>query len=217
MLRTKFLEDMKMVKTLTAEMGKAVELAVRESVHSISKKDMPLAKQVIDDDKKINEFHKRLREEIQRVIATQAPVAGDLRLLLAAESMTTELERIGDYAVRIAKRSKKLNKYELDEERGAILEMGTLAQQQVHDIMEAFMSQDDELIDQIVKRDDLLDQKYRQITSQQMNLIATEPDLAISAQAIFNVVHNLERIGDRVTNIAEDIMYLRTGKVIDLG
>jgi len=154
------------------------------------------------------------------VIATQAPVARDLRLLLGLQYIGAELERMGDYATRIAKRSRKLTAEPPPADSDATLvelgQMGELVEKQVHDILTAFIAVDPRLAEQVAKRDDSIDRLYRKVFAEQLSALQSDPDHVMPIQHLLNVAHTLERIGDRVTNVAEDIVFLDSGQVVEL-
>jgi phosphate transport system protein len=187
-------------------------------VTALLQRDRELATTVIEGDQKIDDLHIQLREETFTVIATQQPVARDLRLLIGLQYIGAELERMGDYAARIAKRARKL----VDEPEptpGTMVElgqMGELVVAQVHDVLDAFIRIDPDAALTVAQRDDKIDKLYRRVFAEQMAALAEDPDHVMATQHILNVSHTLERIGDRVTNVAEDIVFLDTGRVVEL-
>lgn len=218
MIRRHFEEELDEVRTIASRMASLVEDAIRVSMESLFKRDRDLATSVIEGDKEVNRLHLQLREEVFKVISTQAPVASDLRLLMGVNYIGAELERIGDYACRIAKRSRRLT----EEPEGARVvyvelgQMGELVEQQVHDILDAFIRNDQHAAIAVAERDDQIDRLYRQVQADQLSALMEEPEHALRAQHLLNIGHTLERIGDRVTNVAEDIVFLSTGDVVEL-
>ncbi|GAC1332005.1 MAG: phosphate signaling complex protein PhoU [Candidatus Dormibacteria bacterium] len=218
MTRLQFEAELEEVRTIVSRMGALVEEAIRHSVSALTERDRDLAKAVIDGDADINRLHMQLREDVFMVISTQQPVASDLRLLIGVQYIGAELERMGDYAVRIAKRTRKLaNEPSAD---GAVLvdisRMGELVEGQVHDILDAFIRVDNHAAAQVAASDDAIDQIYRKVFTEQLASLAEDPEHALRTHYLLNVAHTLERIADRVTNVAEDIVFLATGEVVEL-
>ena len=218
MTRTQFDTELEDVRATASRMGALVEVAIRHAVKALLDRDRDLATQVVDGDAQINELHIQLKEETFMVIATQAPVARDLRLLLGIQYIGAELERMGDYATRIAKRARKLVD-EPEPPAGTLVElgqMGELVEKQVHDILDAFLRVDPEAALAVAGRDDAIDKLYRRVFAEQMAALAEDPDHVMATQHVLNISHTLERIGDRVINVAEDIVFLDTGRVVEL-
>jgi len=220
MPRTQFELELENVQATASRMGALVEDAIRNAVQALLNRDREQATAVIEGDEKINELHLQLREEVFTVIATQAPVARDLRLLLGLQYIGAELERMGDYATRIAKRSRKLTAEPPPADSEATLvelgRMGELVEKQVHDILTAFIAVDAKLAEEVANRDDAIDRLYRKVFAEQLSALQSDPDHVMPIQHLLNVAHTLERIGDRVTNVAEDIVFLDSGQVVEL-
>jgi phosphate transport system protein len=220
MPRTQFELELEQVQATASRMGALVEDAIRNAVQALLNRDRAQATAVVEGDDKINELHLQLREEVFTVIATQAPVARDLRLLLGLQYIGAELERMGDYATRIAKRSRKLTAEPPPADSDATLvelgRMGELVEKQVHDILTAFIAVDARLAEEIAQRDDAIDRLYRKIFAEQLSALQSDPEHVMPIQHLLNVAHTLERIGDRVTNVAEDIVFLDSGQVVEL-
>jgi phosphate transport system protein len=218
MTRTHFEQELERVRSCVSRMAALVEDAVRHSVESVLRRDVPIAERVIAGDSEINDLHHQLREDIFTIVATQAPVAGDLRLLLGVQYIGAELERMGDYAVRISKRALKL----AEEPEGVpstyvdLGRMAELVEKQVHDILDAFVRVDAQAAMEVAGQDDKIDKLYHKIFGEQVAALATDADHVLRAQYLLNVAHTLERIGDRVTNVAEDIVFLDRGEVVEL-
>jgi phosphate transport system protein len=218
MTRVQFEAELEEVRTVASRMGAMVEDAVRDSVKALVSRDRELASKVIDGDTEINRLHHDLREKVLVVIATQQPVAGDLRLLIGVQYIGAELERMGDYAVRIAKRTRRL----ADEPEANpqvlvdISRMAELVEAQVHDILDAFIRVDKDAAVRVAANDDPIDRIYRKVFADQIDALTQDPEHALRAQYLLNVAHTLERLADRVTNVAEDIVFLATGDVVEL-
>src|SRR5207302_7088597 len=168
----------------------------------------------------INELFRQLREQIFLVIATQQPVARDLRTLMGVQYIAMELERIGDYSVRIARRTTILAGLPQRELRVEFGLMGEVASNQVRDILDALIEHDMEGAREVAAKDDEIDRLYHRIFDALIEELGTDganTDEALRTVTLIQVAHNLERIGDRVTNVAEDIIFLESGQVVELG
>jgi phosphate transport system protein len=220
MPRAQFEQELEEVQEIASRMGALVEEAIRQAVQSLLDRDRDAATGVIENDQKINQLHTQLREEVFRVMATQAPVARDLRLLIGLQYIGAELERMGDYARRIAKRVRKLVSQPQPQNSEATYvdlgRMGQLAEQQVHDILSAFIAADTVRAAEVARRDDAIDRLYRKVFAEQVSALQSDPDHVMPIQHLLNIAHTLERIGDRVNNVAEDIIFLDTGQVVEL-
>jgi len=217
-IRRHFEAKLDEVRTIASRMAAMVEDAIRMSMESLFRRDLELATRVVKGDKEVNRLHIQLREEVFTIISTQAPVASDLRLLIGTQYIGAELERIGDYATRIAKRSRRLIE-EPEGSRAVYVELGQMAElveQQVHDILDAFIRVDKQAAVTIAQRDDQIDRIYRKLFADQLSALVEEPEHVMRTQHLLNIAHTLERIGDRVTNVAEDIVFLATGDVVEL-
>jgi len=201
-------------------MATQVESQIDLSITALRERDRDKADEVRRNDKQVNELFRQLRENTFSVIATQAPVARDLRALMGVQYISTELERMGDYAVRIARMTGTLASLPAAPLRAEFGLMGELAIRQVHDIVDALIEQDEADAREIAAKDDEIDRLYHRVFDELVaELGSTEPDTDVALRAItlLLVAHNLERIGDRVTNVAEDIVFLEKGEVVELG
>jgi phosphate transport system protein len=153
---------------------------------------------------------------VTMTIATQAPVARDLRFLLALDRVTYELERIGDHAGSVAKQARKLAGVTNMVTYGELTPMAQLAALQVRDVVMALVDIDEVKARAVAARDDEIDRLYHQVFDDVLAEMRTDPDKVDPGTRILFAAHYLERIGDRVTNIAEDVVFLATGEVEDL-
>jgi phosphate transport system protein len=170
-------------------------------------------------DQAINELFRQIREQVFQVIATQQPVAHDLRTLMGVQYIAVELERIGDYAVRIARLTSTLAGLPHEPLRPEFGLMGELASQQIRDILDALIEEDAERAREVAAKDDEVDRLYHRVFEALIEDMGngTDAEDALRAVTLINVAHNLERIADRVTNVAEDIVFLESGQVVELG
>ena len=208
--------DERLVKDGILRMGSLVESQIRDAIRSVVERDADLAEHVITEDARVNEMQREIADTVLMTIATQSPVARDLRFLMALDHVAFELERIGDHASGIAKVARRLFEEPALREIRDLARIGNLAAEQVRGVVSALIDVDDDLARQVASRDDEIDHSYRSIFAEIIDLMRTEPDAVEGGTRVILAAHWVERIGDRVTNIAEDVVYLATGQVEDL-
>lgn len=197
-------------------LGSMVNSAVDQAFQALVTKDSGLAQGVITGDLAINQVRFQIEELAQKILATQQPAAGDLRFIIAAIHTAVELERIGDHAsgiARIALRMQAMPNTELDWSR--LPKMARRAEDMLNQAMEAFATRNVEIAEHIVRRDQKLDRHYRKFFTEALSQMS-EPERAEVATYLLWVAHNLERIGDRVTNIAERVIFMSTGQYVEV-
>jgi len=206
----------RLVKDGILRMGSLVEEQIRDAVRAVTERDIETARRIVDSDERINEAQHEIAETIVSTIATQSPVARDLRFLIGLDHVAFELERIGDHASSIAKQVKFLADEEPLHETAVLAQMGRLAADQVRGIVSALIDVDDKLAREVAARDDEIDHLYRKTFADLVDLMRTDPRTVERGTRLILAAHWVERIGDRVTNIAEDVVYLATGRTEDL-
>ncbi len=197
-------------------MGSMVNTAVDNAFAALISKDSGLAQKVITGDLDINQLRFQIEELAQKILATQQPAARDLRFVIAAIHTAVELERIGDHAAgiaRIAIRTQEIPDTELDWSR--LPKMARRAEDMLAQAMEAFATRNVEIAENIVKRDQKLDRHYRKFFTEAMTHMSDQERAEVATYMLW-VAHNLERIGDRVTNIAERVIFMATGQYIEV-
>ena len=157
-----------------------------------------------------------IRSRCINTMALQAPVARDLRELVTVQLVINELERMGDHAFDISKQSMRITGQELLPQTGELTEMAKLVRQQVRDVIQAFVDVNVQAAREICARDDEVDHQYRQIFAELLDRMTRDPSSVPVATSLLFVAHDLERIGDRVTNIGEDIIYMVSGEIEEL-
>jgi phosphate transport system protein len=215
-LRSVFDEAMLTVKDDVLRLGSLVESAVERAGRALVERDIALADQVRWDDAQVNELQRRVNQEVTTAMALQQPMARDLRELLALYHAAAELERMGDYAVNIAKLAQQLSDEPEEPLLPQIPKMTILCREQLHDAMRALVDVSEEAARAVCARDDELDALYNSVYEETMTLMAQRPDRVRQATHMLFTAHHLERLGDRVTNIGEDVVYVATGRVEDL-
>jgi len=205
-----------LIRDAVLRMGTLVEAAIRQASRSLETHDAALALDVIEGDAFINEAQRALSRLIAASIATQQPVARDLRYLLTLDHVTYELERIGDHASSVAKQVLKLAPEPPLDRYVHLPEMAERAALLVHGVLQALVDSDAVRAREVAVQDDEIDRLYHATFDKALELMRRDPANVERGTRIVIASHYLERIGDRSTNIAEDIVYLVTGDVEDL-
>jgi phosphate transport system protein len=205
-----------LIRDAVLRMGTLVEAAIRRASRSLETHDPDLALEVIKADAVINEAQRGVSRLISVTIATQNPVARDLRYLLTLDHVTYELERMGDHAASVAKQVIKLAPEPPLEGYVHLPEMAERAAVLVHGVLRALVESDAVRARQVAVEDDEIDRLYHATFDTAIDLMRADPGNVERGTRIVIASHYLERIGDRATNIAEDIVYLVTGDVEDL-
>jgi phosphate transport system protein len=208
--------EMREVKDGILRMGSYVEESIRAAIAALAGHDADAATAVIIGDGRINEMQREISGLITRTIATQSPVARDLRFLLSLDHVGYELERMGDHAASVAKQVRKLAPEPLLKRYIDLPAMGELAAQLVGSILRALVDVDVTAARDIAARDDEIDALYHRTFDEVVSLMRADPGNVERGTRILFAAHYLERIGDRVTNIAEDVVFLASGEIEDL-
>jgi phosphate transport system protein len=204
------------VKDDVLRLGAQVEHALERAGRALVERDTDLADQVRWDDREVNDLQRDINTEITTLIATQAPVARDVRELLALYHAAAELERMGDYATNIAKLAQQLASEPETPILKQIPRMEQICREQLRAAMRALVDVSEEGARGVCERDDEIDHLYNSVYEDAIQLMSVAPDRARQATHMLFAAHHLERLGDRVTNIGEDVVFLATGQVEDL-
>jgi phosphate transport system protein len=196
--------------------GIMVEGALREAVDALCKQDVEQAKRIYLGDRQINKKHFEIEENVITLIATQQPMARDLRLLTAILEVTTELERMGDYAKGIARITVRIGQENLLSPSVHIPEMTEVCVDMLHQAIQAFAARDAEAARSIPDEDDRVDDFFNLIYKELMEQMIDDPAVANQANHLLWVAHNLERVADRVTNVCERIVFVVTGVMLEM-
>jgi phosphate transport system protein len=208
--------EMGAIKDEVLRMGSLVAAQIGAALDSIITHDADAATAVIAGDIRINDAQRHVSSLITTTIATQQPVARDLRFLLALDHVTYELERMGDHAASVAKQSRKLAPLAPLKRNLDLPRMGDLAAQQVRGILRALVDLDVAGAREVAAVDDEIDTLYHAIFAEVLDLMRADPGNVERGTRILFAAHYIERIGDRVTNVAEDVVFLATGDIEDL-
>jgi phosphate transport system protein len=198
------------------EMGQMVADSIERSIQSLAQQDEGLAQQVIDFDDEINATQHDIDEQCLVLIATQQPMASDLRTILSISNIAAELERIGDYTEGVARLAIKLSGQPLLKPLIDIPRMADESRRMLKASLEAFAREDAESARQIGAADDVVDALYDQVYRELLVYMMEDPRTITQATYLLWVAHNIERIADRTTNIAERVIFMDSGKIVDL-
>lgn len=212
-LRRRFDDELLRLQDQVLLLGSQVERALVQAVDGLKRRDLASARQVIAGDRDINEKHYRIEEETITLIATQQPMAGDMRLLAAILEIITELERMGDYAKGIARISLAIGGQPLILPLIDPPRMAEKACDMLRQSLDAFIRRDLDLARAIPGQDDEVDALYNQFYRVLLSHIVSRPANLEQATYLMWVAHNLERAADRVTNICERVAYTVTGQI----
>jgi phosphate transport system protein len=217
MTRTVFTQSLQAMQAEMLALGSMVEKAVARAVEALRSQNVELAQQVIDFDEQINAQRWKLEENSTLLIATQAPLARDLRYIFAIMHIATELERMADYAQGIAKLTLRIVDEPLLKPLIDLPRMADIGRELLMEALDAFIEQDAERARQIARRDDEVDRLYEQVYRELLTFMISDPRTVPRATHLLWVAHNLERIADRVTNICERTVFSVTGEIEEMG
>ena len=207
-----FDEDITRLRGLIAEMGGLAEAAVAQSLEALVKGDDELADKVVKGDKKIDALESEVDKLAVRIIALRAPMADDLREVIAALKIAGVVERIGDYSKNIAKASKQIGGNRKQCEPLTLLPaMAEVAAEMVHDVLTAYAARDAELAREVIAADEKVDAFYNSIFRNLVSHMVENPSTISSAAQMLFIARNLERVGDHATNVAEMVHFAATG------
>jgi len=211
-----FDQSLRDVQNLLLEMGSKLEVAIDKAVKSLATKNAQMAQQVVKDDSEIDRLELKIDDVVSKLIATQQPVAKDLRKLIGGLKIASDMERMADLAVNIAKVTIELeeNNLKLVKELEDIPKMAKLTQKMVHDGINSYIDGNIELAKMVAQTDDQVDKLYDKIIRDLKDFFG-EDEFEVSLKLCF-VARYLERIADHATNIAESIVYIETGRQADL-
>jgi phosphate transport system protein len=211
MIRKTFESEIQQVKDEVILLGSMVEHAILGSVEALKKRDTAAAERIIAEDSEINKKRFAIENQLMILIATQQPMAHDLRLLASTMEIISELERMGDYAKGIANINLRMGEEALLKPLIDIPRMAQIGTSMLHRSLSAFINEDVEAAKAIPVEDDEVDGLYNQIYRELMLIIIQDPKSIERANWLLWVAHNLERVADRVTNICERTVFIATG------
>ena len=216
MTRETFDRELNRLQKELISLGEMVEQAIKESINCLKNQDMDESRRLISNDKHINQKRFAIESDTLVAIATQQPMAGDLRTLAAILEIATELERMGDYAKGIAKIALMIGDQPLLKPLIDIPRMAEIACDMLHQSLEAFVQRDLEHARAIPDKDDEVDALYDQVNRELLTYIISDTKTIEQANYLLWAAHNLERTADRVTNICERTIFTVTGEISEM-
>ncbi len=206
-----FDSDITELRGLISEMGGLAEVAIQEALDALVRGDVELGEKVVARDKRIDSLETEIDRLAVRIIALRAPMADDLREVIAALKIAGVVERIGDYSKNIAKRVGMIEGRDRFEPLTLLPAMGELAGEMVHDVLTAYAARDPSLAREVISTDAKVDAFYNSIFRNLVSYMVENPATISSAAQLLFVARNLERIGDHATNVAEMVHFAATG------
>ncbi|HJP82718.1 MAG TPA: phosphate signaling complex protein PhoU [Fimbriimonadaceae bacterium] len=214
--RTQFLEELETLRNLLLEMGSLADRAVAEAMRSLTERDSTVAERVINRDDEIDEMDLRIETECMRLLALQHPLASDLRLVATAIKIITDLERIGDHAVDIAKVARKLSGFHSKGPLADLPKMANAVRKMLRTALDAFVKHDLNMVEEAVQADDQVDDLFHSIRDDLHRVMQENPELVVEASYSLFVAHYLERMADHAVNIAERVHFAETGELAQI-
>lgn len=209
---TSFDRDLEAIQALIMKMGGLVEVAISDATKALENRDVELAESVRNNDKVIDELEEQVNTEAARLIALRAPAAGDLRTVLSVMKLAGNLERMGDYAKNLGKRTSSLvHMPDMEGASGAIRRMGRVVEHMLRDALDAYIQRDVKIAEEVRNRDHEVDQMYNALFREFLTFMMEDPRNITACMHLHFIAKNVERMGDHATSIAEQVIYLVTG------
>jgi phosphate transport system protein len=207
-----FQDDLDTLKQRLLSMGGLAEERVRESIRGLMDRDAAALDMVLRGDQPINDLHIELDDRCFKLLALHQPMAADLRVVVAAVKINTDLERVGDLAVNIAEAGKRYLRHAPVKPLIDIPRMGELAQSMLRDALDAFVRRDIALAEAVLAQDDIVDGLKTQIFRELLTYMLQDPATIEPSLDLILISRHLERIGDHATNVAEDVIFILSAK-----
>ncbi len=213
-MERRFDEELKELSGMLIEMGSLAQTMIHKSIKALVDRDRAVLKEVYTLEETVNRMHIEIDDFCLKLLALRQPQAGDLRMVTAAIKINTDLERLGDQSVNIAQRTESLLERPAIKPLVDIPRESTIAQKMVSDSLDAFVKKDVSLAEDVLTRDDTIDDINNQIFRELLTYMMSDPTTIPTAIDLIFVSKNLERIADHATNIAEDVIFMVVGKDI---
>jgi phosphate transport system protein len=207
-----FDEDLGQLRAMISEMGGRAEAAIIGSLEALANRDLESAAKIVEADKKIDELEAEVERQVVRLIALRAPLADDLREVLAALKIAGLVERMGDYAKNIAKRIPQLQEARGMDAMAVLPAMGKIAAEMVRNVLDAFVLRDSEAALAVAARDKAVDDFYNSLFRALLTYMMENPHNITASTHLLFIAKNIERIGDHATNVAEMVYFAATGR-----
>jgi phosphate transport system protein len=214
--RSHFDQELRALQDNLLRMGGMLDSAIARAMRALSDRDLALARQVVTDDAKINALRFQIEEECMLLIATQQPLATDLRAIVAALNIVSDMERMADHAAGIAKTVLKIGDQPPVKALVDIPRMADECRDMLRSALDAFVARDAEAAQSMAARDDVIDELYHQVFRDLVAVISEDPKATTRVLYLLFAAHNLERIADRVVNISERVIFITSGEMKEL-
>ena len=215
-MRERFENQLRELNVKLLKMGAMVQEIIEVSVQALNKQDLEMAKEVYRMDDEIDELELELENECMRLLALQQPMARDLRVIGTIMKIITDLERMGDHAVNIAKVTLKIGNEPLIKPLIDIPRMAKLSENMVYKSLDAFMKADIHLAEEVAHDDEAVDEIYDEIYKELIEMMIEDPSITKQATHLLFIGRYLERIADHATNIGERVIYMVTGERVEI-
>jgi phosphate transport system protein len=206
-----FVEELEQLKTKLLEMGSLVEASIQRSITAVTQKDRPAAQEVFRNEQRINQIEIEIDDFCVNLLALHQPMAADLRLIVAALKINTDLERMGDLAVNTAQRALSLMEGPVVKPMIDIPHIAGLVQSMVRKSLDSFVMRDADLARSVLASDDAVDSLRTACYHELVSFMEQDPNNIVQALDLMAITRNLERVADHSTNIAEDVLFLVRG------
>lgn len=214
--RSQFEEELEKLRDMLLAMGSEADRAVADAMRALEERDLQIAESVLDLDDRIDEMDLHIEAECMRIIALQHPLARDLRLVGTALKIITDLERIGDHAVDIAKVARKFSRTTQEKALADLPRMAASVRRMLKTALDAFVRHDLGLVDQVIAGDDEVDELFHLVREDLHAAMQKDANVIVEASYLLFVAHYLERIADHAVNIAERVYFVETGQLSQL-
>jgi phosphate transport system protein len=208
--------ELQRVQDNLLRIGGLVDQAIERAMRSLERRDSRLAQEIVAGDAEVNALRFRIEEDCLTLIATQQPAAGDLRIVMATFSIVSDLERMADHAAGIARTVLRMGDEPLLKPLIDMPRMAEVCRQMLRESLQAFVDRDAEAARRIARQDDVIDGLYQQVFRELLSFMVEDPRTTSRALYLLFSAHNLERIGDRITNIVERIIFMSSGEMREL-
>ncbi|MCL6629220.1 MAG: phosphate signaling complex protein PhoU [Armatimonadetes bacterium] len=215
-VRSSFSEEIRELEQDLLKMGSVVEKMLHKSIEALITRNVFLAEEAIAMDDIVDGYNLAIENRCLKLLALQQPMARDLRTIAGAMKIITDVERMGDYIVDIAKTARELSEEPLSKPLEDIPRMAELVKQMLRDVLEAFVSRDLELIQKMIETDDQVDHLNRSLHEELVGYMQKDPSVVPQAVHLLLITRYLERLADHVTNVGERVYYMETGEMKEL-
>ena len=207
-------EELDRIANTILELGGFIEDQLARAINSLVRRDSKLADHVVADDRKADALEEDINNQVLRILALRQPMAVDLRLITTALKISSDLERIGDYAANVAKRAHALNQFDPVKPSFAVPRMAQTVQTMIKDVLDAFVERDAERAMLVWRRDEEVDEMYNSLLRELLTYMMEDPRHITPCTHLLFIAKNIERVGDHATNMAETIIFLVSGKMV---